>query len=145
MKPQDSADVAEQVAANGLLHRRLFLNGGVALLGAGVTLMRAVPAAAGTGEIPPWTSTPGAGMSPYGARSPHETHVQRSVGAAPGAPGTGTSRTPLESLEGIITPNGLHFERHHNGVPDIDPDRHRLLIHGLVRKPLTFSTRVPSP
>jgi sulfane dehydrogenase subunit SoxC len=51
-------------------------------------------------------------------------------------------------LHGIITPSALHFERHHNGVPAIDPDRHRLLIHGLVDRPLTFSmndlTRFPS-
>jgi sulfane dehydrogenase subunit SoxC len=49
------------------------------------------------------------------------------------------SRTPLEALEGIITPSALHFERHHSGIPDIDPDAHRLLIHGLVGRPLTFT------
>jgi sulfane dehydrogenase subunit SoxC len=42
-------------------------------------------------------------------------------------------------LHGTITPNSLHFERHHSGVPDIDPDTHRLLIHGAVRRPLTFT------
>ena len=47
-------------------------------------------------------------------------------------------RTPLQFLEGMITPNGLHFERSHNGIPDIDPDQHRLLIHGLVKRPLIF-------
>lgn len=55
------------------------------------------------------------------------------------APGTGASFTPLQSLDGTITPNGLHFERHHNGVPDIDPAQHRLLIQGLVKRPLFFS------
>ena len=39
----------------------------------------------------------------------------------------------------MITPSGLHFERHHSGVPDIDPDKHRLLIHGLVQRPLIFT------
>lgn len=39
----------------------------------------------------------------------------------------------------MITPSGLHFERHHNGVPDIDPARHRLLIHGMVKRPLIFT------
>ena len=39
----------------------------------------------------------------------------------------------------MITPSGLHFERHHSGVPDIDPDKHRLLIHGMVKRPLIFS------
>jgi hypothetical protein len=46
---------------------------------------------------------------------------------------------PLHQLQGTITPNGLHFERHHSGVPDIDPAQPELLIHGLVRRPLKFS------
>ena len=49
--------------------------------------------------------------------------------------GPGSIRTPLQFLEGMITPNGLHFERSHNGIPDIDPDQHRLLIHGSYRCP----------
>jgi sulfane dehydrogenase subunit SoxC len=55
------------------------------------------------------------------------------------APGSGSSRTPHHLLEGTITPSGLHFERHHNGVPEIDSAQHQLMIHGLVRKPLVFS------
>src|SRR5579871_3755207 len=55
------------------------------------------------------------------------------------APGTGAARTPLHLLDGMITPNGLHFERSHSGVPDIDPDAHKLLIHGLVKRPLIFT------
>ena len=39
----------------------------------------------------------------------------------------------------MITPNGLHFDRSHSGMPDIDPDQHRLLIHGLVKRPLVFT------
>ena len=73
---------------------------------------------------------PGAGMSGYGPRSPYEDHVQRSFGSLPGTVGTGSSRTPLEHLEGIITPGALHFERHHNGIPDIDPGEHRLYVRG---------------
>ena len=83
--------------------------------------------------------TPGLPLRAYGERSAHEAGVQRAVGATPGTTGTGGSRTPLESLEGIITPSSLHFERHHNGVPDIDPDQHQVLIHGLVERPLIFS------
>jgi sulfane dehydrogenase subunit SoxC len=52
--------------------------------------------------------------------------------SAPGTTGTGASRTPHHLLDGMITPNGLHFERHHSGIPDINPETHRLLIHGLV-------------
>jgi sulfane dehydrogenase subunit SoxC len=58
--------------------------------------------------------------------------------SAPGTTGAGASRTPLESLHGTITPSALHFERHHSGIPEIDPDAHRLLIHGLVERPLIF-------
>jgi len=45
----------------------------------------------------------------------------------------------LQALEGAITPSGLHFERHHSGVPDIDPLHHHLVVHGLVRRPLKFA------
>jgi sulfane dehydrogenase subunit SoxC len=132
-------DLLEPVAGNGLLHRRLFLTGGAALVGAaGLQFMSVRPAAAAPPDVPAWMKVPGAGMSPYGQRSRHEEHVVRSVGSSPGTVGTGASRTPLEHLEGIITPGALHFERHHNGIPDIDPSEHRLMIHGLVDRPLMF-------
>lgn len=50
-----------------------------------------------------------------------------------------SSETPLQDLHGTITPADLHFERHHAGVPAIDPDRHRLVIHGMVSRPLTLT------
>jgi sulfane dehydrogenase subunit SoxC len=62
----------------------------------------------------------------------------RWISAPPEAPQNGISWTPLHELDGILTPTGLHFERHHNGVPDIDPALHRLVIHGLVDRPLAF-------
>ena len=49
------------------------------------------------------------------------------------------SMTPLQHQHGIVTPNGLIYERHHNGTPDIDPSKHKLVIHGMVRQPLEFS------
>jgi sulfane dehydrogenase subunit SoxC len=138
LKPHD----LEPVADNGLLPRRLFLTGGIA----GLSLLRAVPTSAQQ-NVPTWMRAPGAPLRPYGERSPHESSVQRIVGAMPGTTGSGSSRTPLEFLEGMITPNSLHFERHHSGVPDIPPAQHRLVIHGLVRRPLTFDlealTRYP--
>lgn len=121
-------------AGNGLMHRRLFLQAG-ALSGLG--LMSAT-ASAKTRE--PWMRGPGAGMSEAGSPSAYEAHVKRlNVGSRPGTTGSGSSRTPLELLDGIITPSRLHFERHHSGIPDIDPDQHRLVIHGLVDRPLSFS------
>lgn len=131
-------NLLEPVAGNGLLHRRLFLTGAAGLGAAGVGLLTARPAAAQPPEVPAWMKVPGGGMSPYGTRSAHEDGVVRSVGSLPGTVGTGASRTPLERLEGIVTPGALHFERHHNGIPDIDPARHRLLVHGLVERPLLF-------
>lgn len=50
-----------------------------------------------------------------------------------------SSRTPLQNLYGIITPSDLHFQRHHAGVPAIDPEKYTLTIHGMVNKPLVFS------
>ncbi len=50
-----------------------------------------------------------------------------------------SSRSPLQDFYGIITPSDLHFERHHAGVPVIDPTKHELLIHGLVDKPMIFT------
>lgn len=56
----------------------------------------------------------------------------------PSFPGTGSSRTPLQLLEGTITPNDVHLERHYNGIPAIEPGTYELLLHGLVRRPLVF-------
>src|SRR6059036_1754335 len=91
-------------------------------------------------EVPPSMKGPGAGMSEYGSPAKYESKVTRTfIRSQPGTTGSGASRTPLESLEGMITPSGLHFERHHSGVPDIDPAQHRLLVHGLVKRPLVFT------
>lgn len=49
------------------------------------------------------------------------------------------SMSPIQLQQGIITPNGVVFERHHAGTPDIDPKTHRLVIHGMVKRPLQFS------
>jgi sulfane dehydrogenase subunit SoxC len=137
MKNHDSKAL-EAVAGNGLLHRRLFLAHGAALAG-GLTLLSAQPVAAEPLAIPPWMRAPGAHMSAYGQPSKHEAGVQRVVGGTPNVAGSGVSFTPHHRLHGTITPNSLHFERHHSGVPDIDPAQHRLLIHGAVRRPLTFT------
>ena len=134
MTKRSTLDLLEPAAGNGLLHRRLFLTGSAAVAGLTFMTARAAPP-----EVPAWMKTPGTPMRAYGERSAHEARVQRTVGSTPGAAGTGASRTPLESLEGIITPSALHFERHHNGVPNIDPAQHQVLIHGLVDRPLIFS------
>ena len=73
----------------------------------------------------------------YGQRSRFEK-IKRFI--TPGRLPTDTaSWTPLGDLHGIITPSALHYERHHAGVPDMDPENHELLIHGLVDQPLIFT------
>ena len=130
-------DLLQPVAGGGLLDRRLFLKQSLTA-GASAGLVLA-GMNAGAAELPPWMKTPGAPFSNYGQPSPHEKEAIRWISANSAAPGNGISWTPLHTLEGMITPNGLHFERHHNGVPQIDPDQHRLLLHGLFRNPLSFT------
>ena len=77
-------------------------------------------------------------MRPYGERSPYEKTV-RGAREATKSVGVGSSRTPHQDLYGSITPSSLHFERHHAGVPVIDPAKHRLVVHGLVGQALEFS------
>jgi sulfane dehydrogenase subunit SoxC len=72
----------------------------------------------------------------YGERASTET-AERAF-AEGSTPGTGSSRTPLQRTFGMITPSSLHFERHHSGVPTLDPQSHELLIHGLVSRPLSL-------
>jgi len=90
----------------------------------------------------------GAAVSPYGSRSRFEK-AARQVNTNTKVPlEEASSRTPLHDTYGIITPSSLHFERHHAGVPEIDPATHTLTIHGLVDRPLVFGVdelkRVPS-
>jgi sulfane dehydrogenase subunit SoxC len=90
----------------------------------------------------PWTRSLGTpvGALGYGAPSKYESSIQRrmSPGLTP-QPQSSVSFTPLQNLFGIITPSGLHFERHHSGIPEIDPTQHRLMIHGLVKRPLLLT------
>ena len=108
------------------------------------TAISVIPASALAQSIkegsPSWMTTPGKTFSEYGYPSSQENNTKRKIFQPyeEYAPGSGVAMTPLEKLEGIITPNGLHFERSHNGVPAIDANQHELLIHGLVDKPLVF-------
>jgi sulfane dehydrogenase subunit SoxC len=137
-----ASDDLTPVAGGGLLDRRLFLKYGLAAGVVAGLVPRARAGEASPSDLqarPPWMHEPGRPFSEYGLPSEHEQNVIRLPVSNRDAPGNGVSWTPLHRLEGAIVPNGLHFERHHNGVPEIDPARHRLLIHGLVRRPLTFT------
>jgi sulfane dehydrogenase subunit SoxC len=85
-------------------------------------------------------------LGPYGDRSPFEKAVRWRRDSK--TPETGSSFTPLADSVGTLTPSSLHYERHHSGIPTIDPTKHRLVIHGMVERPLSLSVaeikRLPS-
>jgi sulfane dehydrogenase subunit SoxC len=93
--------------------------------------------------VPEWSKKPGApaGGKPYGVPSSYEKSVIRDLRPTDKQYFSSSTRTPLGELDGIITPNGLFYERHHGGVPDIDPAQHRLMIHGLVDRPLIYTVQ----
>src|SRR6267154_2629818 len=132
--------LAEPAAGNGILNRRIFLErtllAGAAGVAAGSSGAGAEPLA-----VPRWSKEQGGNFTAYGQPSHYEDKVVRTWAAPnnPATPGIGSSRTPHHLLDGMITPSGLHYERSHSGVPDIDPEQHRLVIHGLVKRPLVFT------
>jgi sulfane dehydrogenase subunit SoxC len=126
--------------------RRKLLAGGVVL--AGSAALAALPTASASAaddnlppNVPAWMKEQGAPFlsPPYGQPSPFEKNVIRRPRAPTPTNTAASSMTPWQNLHGIVTPNGLHFERHHAGVPAIDPDQHRLVLHGLVKRPLIFT------
>jgi sulfane dehydrogenase subunit SoxC len=136
---EDHLDAAALADARG---RRGFLKGAAAGAGGLVLAGAAAHARAQAPALPPWTRSLGAPVAAtgYGMPSKYEASVQRrqSPGLTP-QPQASVSFTPLQNLFGIITPSGVHFERHHSGMPAVDPAQHRLLIHGLVKRPLMLT------
>jgi sulfane dehydrogenase subunit SoxC len=139
------------------LDRRRFLTGSAsaagAVMAAGAGALAGSPASATTipRDVPEWSQYLGDGVvaNPYGMPSEFEKNVvRRTVDWLTPTAESSVSFAPLQDMHGIITPNGLHFERHHAGVPEIDPAQHVLLLHGLVDRPLKFSLadlmRLPS-
>jgi len=105
--------------------RKLFLTG---------TLVGATDFGSAPFGVPPSMLRAGATVPPYGVPSQFENHVVRRPNGL-----SSPALTPLEHQPGIITASGLAFTRTHAGIPQIDPAHHRLLVHGRVRKPLSFS------
>ena len=131
----------EKVAGNGLLHRRALLGQGVAFAGAlsaGVGLKTTGAAAEPLAE-PDWGLATGDPVPAYQTPSKFAKNVVRTLSNPNFEPRTSQSRAPHHLLDGMITPNGVFFTIIHDGIPDIDPSKHQLLIHGLVKRPLIFS------
>lgn len=124
--------------------RRQFLRSSIAVAGAAVATGASIGAAnAQKLEIPPSNKEPGRILEPkvYGLPSKYEAHVKRhrTDVLVNKQNLSDWSMTPLQHQPGIITPNGLFFERHHAGIPDIDPAKHVIAVHGFVKQPMKFS------
>jgi sulfane dehydrogenase subunit SoxC len=163
--PENFLDAAgvRAVFAEGKQGRRGFVRAafaaaGSALVAPSVASAQTAPNDAGDPNIlalPAHTQGLGQGVATegYGKPSKFENNVQRRQ--SPGLTQTAqasVSFAPLQSLFGIVTPSGLHFERHHQGWWDIDPRKHRLMVNGsdanIVKSPLVFTVdelmRLPS-
>jgi len=137
--------------------RRAFLRKAL-ILGGSATAAALAGNRAGAGQgdaailnLPPHSTGLGRPVATlgYGAPSRFEENLQRRE--SPGltrVPQASVSFTPLQGLFGVITPNGVHFERHHQGWWDIDPAQHRLMVMGMVKKPKVYTMddlmRLPS-
>jgi sulfane dehydrogenase subunit SoxC len=126
------------MTANRGLSRRNFIAASTGLAGS----VFAGGAAADTlADVP--LREPGADLSGHSERSkyvkigriPESTPGKRNVDPSDAI----NSKTPLDKLFGAITPSDMHYERSHSGAPDLDPAKHRLLVHGMVQKPLVFN------
>lgn len=157
----DGQQIVQREARAG---RRDFIRRAFAAAAAGaaapVALAQASPSAAGGGDpdilnLPPHSTGLGQPVvsAGYGSPSTFELNVQRrqSPGLTPTRQAS-VSFAPLQSLFGIVTPSGLHFERHHQGWWDVDPSRHRLMVNGsdarMLKTPMVFTLdeimRLPS-
>ena len=129
--------------------RQLLVNAGV-LASTSALLVSSPTLRAGQDlTVPQWTTQQGSqvGTLQYGQPSSHENDVVRRLSNYKDTPehyvpvqtGSAWSSTPWQDLHGSITPNGLFYERHHAGIPDIDPTEHRLVLHGLVDRNIEFT------
>ncbi len=133
-------EVLEVVAGGGLLSRRLLLKGAVVGTGAAAAGLSTSSRATAEAAVPDWVTVSGERARGYGMPAEAEASVTRAIIEpwADVAPAFSLSGTPHHRLRGTITPSGLHFEVHHGGRPEVDPAQHRLMIHGLVDRPLKF-------
>jgi sulfane dehydrogenase subunit SoxC len=130
---------------HGSAGRRKFIKLGAALAG-GALFGRGVAQAndAFPPKDAPWSQSLGPGIvdRPYGQPSQFVKDViRRNVPWLTASRESSVSFSPLQELNGIITPNGLFFERYHAGRPTVDPAQHRLMIHGLVERPIVLTMR----
>jgi len=135
------SDDASKLNRRKFLSAATFAGAGIALSAKSSTAQTAKPDPLIT-DVQDWQRYLGDGVDkrPYGVPSKFEKNViRRDVPWLTASPESSVNFTPLHELDGIITPSGLCFERHHSGVAEIDPANHRLMINGLIEKPLVFT------
>ena len=140
LHPDQIAQVS--TSRRGFLHSALTLAAGGAAASASASARAEFLGDPNILELPQHTKGLGRPVAEtgYGQPSQFERNLQRRE--SPGltrVAAASVSFAPLQGMFGIITPNGLHFERHHQGWWDIDPSKHRLMINGLVKNPLVFN------
>jgi len=129
---------------------RIGRRGFLAAAGAGASTLAGLAAGGARAETPDpaivevqdWSRMLGDGVAvrPYGTPSPFEKHVvRRDVEWLTASRESSVSFTPLHELDGTITPSGLCFERHHSGIAEIDPHKHRLMVHGMVERSTVYT------
>src|SRR4051812_41368481 len=139
MKPKDS-EAPPNVSRRALIASAGVAAGSVALatlipeLGAQAPQKPSGPAAQPPTVPDDPSAAPGLASEALNSRSQFENPAQAPIRVT-----TGSSLSPLHNLNGTITPSDLVFQRHHNGIPTIDPAKHTLTIHGLVDRPMTFT------
>jgi sulfane dehydrogenase subunit SoxC len=114
------------VGSPRISRRQALVAGSAGIVGAAIPARAQAPADPTKVQGPPGRAV--------GARSPFEKPERTAF-----SPRRTATFTPLQDLDGIITPSDLHFERHHAGVPAIDPARYSLLVHGMVERPLVLT------
>jgi sulfane dehydrogenase subunit SoxC len=138
-------------ARRSFMGKALAMGAGVAASAAGATKALAAQGEDAILKLPEHTTGLGApvALEGYGKPSKWEANLQRRE--SPGltrVSQASVSFAPLQGLFGIITPSGLHFERHHQGWWDIDPSKHRLMVNGMVKRERVFTMddlmRLPS-
>jgi sulfane dehydrogenase subunit SoxC len=150
----------QAVIQEGKQGRRGFLRGAFAAAAASVAAPQVmaqgnpVPTEGGDPNImqlPAHATGLGQGVATLGYGQPSQFEINLQRRQSPGLTQTtqaSVSFAPLQSLFGIVTPSGLHFERHHQGWWDIDPSKHRFMVNGMVKTPKVFTMdeimRLPS-
>lgn len=137
VKNKTGFSIAESLASGGgLLSRRKFIANSA--VGGSLFLPMSLSAASFENKPDSWQSA-GGGFTNYGVPPDSKAHPIRWITNHPAVPGEGVAWTPHHQLQGTITPNGLHFERHHNGVPTIDSGTWELALHGMVTRPVALT------